>query len=186
MLTPKTISTAPEERAARKRPRWVSWIVELALVVIIVKGVGWFQSRHLPPTGEPAPAVTFTDLQGQRHTLDELRGKHTLLHFWATWCGVCKMEHGTLNAVHADLDDDQALVAIAADGDDVAHLKAHIAEAGIEYPVWIADRGAVEAFKVKSFPTNFYLDPEGLLSSRDVGMSSRWGVKSRLGCEGGF
>lgn len=172
------------EPPKRRLPKVAVWAFELLIIIGVLQLVGWFQARHLPESGTPAPAVTFTDLEGNPHTLDELKGKQALLHFWATWCSVCKMEHGTLNAVYEDLDEDQALIALVADGDDLRHLKAYISSANIKYPVWIADQAALTAFGVKSFPSNIYLDPQGLLHGGDVGMSSRWGVQARLGCAG--
>jgi cytochrome oxidase Cu insertion factor (SCO1/SenC/PrrC family) len=44
-------------------------------------GVG-FQAYQ---PAKPAPAFTLVDLDGQRRTLADYRGKVVLLFFWATW-----------------------------------------------------------------------------------------------------
>lgn len=48
--------------------------------------------RFTDLTGRPAPDFSLTDLQGQRHTLSQLRGKVVMLIFWATWCKTCPVE----------------------------------------------------------------------------------------------
>jgi thiol-disulfide isomerase/thioredoxin len=39
-----------------------------------------------------APAVTFTDGKGAKHTLKEFQGKYVLVNLWAAWCAPCVAE----------------------------------------------------------------------------------------------
>ncbi len=64
----------------------------------------------------PAPDFTAVDNQGHPVKLSSFRGKVVLLNFWASWCGVCKMEKPQLDTMADEMtDDDFVTVALASD-----------------------------------------------------------------------
>jgi len=42
--------------------------------------------------GATAPAISLPDANGTMKTLDDLKGKYTLLDFWASWCSPCLLQ----------------------------------------------------------------------------------------------
>src|SRR5690606_40827885 len=56
------------------------------IAVLAIAGAGVWQFSGAAQT---APELTFTDLQGDSITTDELRGKVVLVKFWATSCTTC-------------------------------------------------------------------------------------------------
>jgi thiol-disulfide isomerase/thioredoxin len=155
---------------------------EVGIVVALYFGITAWQGRKLLGSSAPAPAFALQSLDGKRVSLADLRGKRVLLHFWATWCGVCKREHGALNAVQAGLGPDEVLLSVVADADDPEAVRRYAAEAGIRYPVLLADDRVVRDYRVSAFPTNYFVAKDGTISAHTVGMSSRFGMDARLGC----
>ncbi len=187
---PQSTEPAPEGSAQPEPPREPPsrlrrlrrYALEALAVVVIFLLASHFQTRNLVDHDAPAPNLTLRDLDGKVVSLADFRGKRVLLHFWATWCGVCTQEVGALNATYDALPEDQALVTVVADGDDEAAVRKFVAERGVRYPVLLGTDAAVRAFRVSAFPTNYYVTADGRVDSATVGMSSRWGMRARLGC----
>jgi peroxiredoxin len=141
-----------------------------------------WQERRLIHTSKSAPNFTLSTLDGRSVSLESLRGKRVLLHFWATWCGVCRREFDALNAVHHRLGPGEALLSVVADADDPERIRSFVSEHGIEYPVLLGTNAVLRAFHVDVFPTNYYVDGSGVITSHTIGMSTRFALASRLGC----
>lgn len=180
------VTPAPPQsaRTPARRRRWLSWLLQGLVVALIYVAVSsWRTSSLLPTDGQrAAPELHLQSLDGQPFALSSLRGKRVQLHFWATWCGVCRQEFGALNAVHAGLAEDEVLVSVVADSEDTQALQAFVREHHINYPVLLGTADAIRAYRVDAFPTNYYLDQAGKIRGTDVGLSTRWGMSSRLGC----
>lgn len=158
-------------------------LLQVALVLGVLLAVGHWQTRNLLPRGEAiAPEFTLADLNGRRVRLSDFRGKTVLLHFWATWCGVCRQEVGALNALAESLGEDQVLLAVVADSDDPAAIEQFVREHSVRYPVLLGDDRVIDAYRVNMFPTNYFLDRDGRIAGTTVGMSTRWSLRARMGC----
>ena len=136
---------------------------------------GW-RGRDLVADGTPAPDLALRDLQGNLHRLSDYRGRPVMLHFWATWCGVCRQEFGALNAVEAARGD-ALLLAVAEDGDDGAALRSFVKERGLTYPVLRGSDSVSRQWGITVFPTTFYLDREGRIVTHQMGMTTRWSMQ---------
>jgi peroxiredoxin len=177
---------APEMTAAPAGPsrarRIRRYVLEGALVVGVFLTVSHLQTRKLIPDDTKAPDLTLRDLDGRTVTLADLHGKRVLLHFWATWCGVCQHEVGALNATQAALAPDEVLLTVVADGDNRAAVEKFANERGVRYPILLGNEDIVRRFHVNVFPTSYYLSPDGRIDDATVGMSTRYAMQTRLGC----
>jgi len=182
MSTLESADPDPSAKPARRRWTWqriARVSLEILVVVALFVAIGFWQARDLLPGGEPAPPFSLVTLDGEILTAESLRGRTVVLHFWATWCGVCRREFGALNAVHRRLGDDAILLAIADDANEEA-LRRFVQEHRLEYPIAIARPETLEAFHVSVYPTTYYVAPDGRVITRDVGMTSRYGMRARI------
>ena len=115
-----------------------------------------------------APDFELAVLDGERVRLSQLRGQAVVLNFWAAWCGPCRAEVPQLTRF-ADQNPDVAVFGIATDGQP-AELRAAVKKLGMGYPVLIADRSTVEAYRVTTLPTTVFVDAEGSVSGAHTGM----------------
>ena len=145
--------------------------------------VGAFQTRrHLASSAAPAPAFELTSLDGRRVSLERFRGRRVLVHFFATWCGVCKLELPSLRSLHDSIanDGDAVLLAVVEDSDDVAAVRRFARDHDLRYPILLGSDAVIAAYRVGAYPTNYYLRPDGSISSSSVGLSTRIGMSARL------
>ncbi|WAS95726.1 redoxin domain-containing protein [Nannocystis punicea] len=110
-----------------------------------------------------APLPDFS-LRGTDHrevTLASLRGKIVVLHFWFKTCAGCLLEmpeFSAFAAAHAG-DPDVAVVSIHYGG-SLGDVAPWVREQKLPFPV-LMDDGYAERVGVRSYPTTWFLDPEG-------------------------
>lgn len=170
---------APKLQKMRKRFRW---LLELALLAVVYWGVSSWQSGGLLPAGTIAPKLNLSTLEGEEFSLESLRGKRVLLHFWATWCGVCRREHEALNAIQEGLGPDEVLLSVVLDVQDEEPVRLAMEKGEIRYPVLLGTDQVQADYRVSAFPTNYFVDAAGAISAATVGMSTHWALGARLGC----
>src|SRR5690606_26153841 len=71
----------------------------IAAVLVVTVGLVWLG----PWSGEPAPEVNFTTLDGREINLADLRGQPVLVTFWATTCPGCVAEIPHLKNLYSEL-----------------------------------------------------------------------------------
>ncbi|HET7543431.1 MAG TPA: TlpA disulfide reductase family protein [Polyangiaceae bacterium] len=158
---------------------WSSFALQVALVASVFVAVTAYQTRH-HLARQSAPDFSLLDLSGNRVSLSQYRGKRVLLHFFATWCGVCRAELPSLRSLQRNLDADEALLAIVEDSDDVEAVRRFAREHELGYPILLGTREILRAYRVSSFPTNYYVNGDGTVRTTTVGLSTRLGMTLRL------
>jgi thiol-disulfide isomerase/thioredoxin len=117
------------------------------------------------------PALNGVDLDGRPISTAALRGKVVIVNFWATWCPPCREEIPDLVKLQARYRDHLQIIGIAQDSGSIADVKRFAADHGMNYPTILSTPDIEKLFPpVSALPTSFFLDRDGRLAQKHVGM----------------
>jgi len=143
-------------------------VVASALALALAVGVGVYMSTGVAA----APASTFVLLDGSRKSTDDLKGKVTLVNFWATSCVTCV---GEMPKVVSTYQKYQAqgydTLAVAMSYDPPAYVVNFAETRKLPFKVAIDNTGAVAKAwgDVQLTPTTYLVNKRGEIVKRYVG-----------------
>jgi peroxiredoxin len=121
--------------------------------------------------GFQAPQFTLERLDGGVSALSEFRGKVVLLNFWATWCGPCRAEMPSLEALsHQFPSQDFVVVGISTDYEGSQIVQPFTDSFGLTFPILLDPEMQVnDKFEIRSLPTSIVLDRRGVIRHKFFG-----------------
>lgn len=125
---------------------------------------GDMRAMVLHDVPQEVPEVSFTDVDGQEHTLAGFEGRFVVLNFWATWCAPCREEMPSLNALQQLLGGEGfAVVTIASGRNPIPAINRFFEEEGVtDLPVYLDPRQTMSRqMGVLGLPITVLLNPEG-------------------------
>lgn len=159
-----------------RRARWSGYLAWLALALVIVAGLRWWQQRELVAGAAPALAAETLGGGGVELTGAAASGP-ILVYFWASWCPVCRLEQGAIDTLARE----RAVITVAMQSGDDGAVRRYLAEHGLRMPVINDPQGALAAqWGVRATPTLFVVDRHGVIRFREVGYTTEAGLRLRL------
>jgi len=155
--------------------RWMLRFLELALLVGLILGLHAYQTRGL--VSGSAPMFSGELLDGEAVSLGDYYGRPVLLHFWATWCPVCRLEQSSIDRIARE----HPVLTVALDELSANDMRDWMTEQGVSYPVVRDPSGVVAAqFGVSGVPTSMVVDAQGRIRFVAVGYTTEAGLRLRL------
>jgi thiol-disulfide isomerase/thioredoxin len=132
---------------------------------------------------QPAPEVTFKDLDGTDTTLANYRGKVVLVNFWATWCDPCYIEIPWLIEMQQKYEAKGfTVLGIAMDEEGKSAVAPFLAKERfnvngqklpMNYPVVIGNDDVADKFGgLLGYPTSFLISKDGKIVKKVQGLIS--------------
>ncbi|HIQ40325.1 MAG TPA: redoxin domain-containing protein [Sulfurivirga caldicuralii] len=147
----------------------------LLLFVLLWSGIRFWQQADMAEG--PLPVHSLPTLAGTTLDLTAL-DKPLLLHFTASWCPICQLQHGTMQA----LSQRWTVVQIITQSGDRPAMIAYAEEHGIPLDRAIPDPDGqiLKIFGANAVPADFFVGHDNSISFHEMGYTTRLGYEIRL------
>jgi thiol-disulfide isomerase/thioredoxin len=161
-------------------------IVFAVCLVVLMGALGWAGARYGRRAEAPAESAatlhllsnpvsvghfSARDLDGREISLESLRGKVTIVNFWATWCPPCRAEIPDLIALQEKYKNDLQIIGVSQDDESVEVVKRFVDEYRINYPIVMSTPELERVFTgIYALPTSFIIDRDGRIAQKHVGL----------------
>lgn len=158
---------------ARQR-KWIRRAIELLLILALLFAFRAYQHRDHPESPPPLAGQLIT---GESFSLEQYRGQPLLIHIWATWCGICVLEQGSIEAIAQDY----PVLSIAMRSGSDLTMQQYMADNQLSFAVLNDAAGAISSsWGVHATPSSFILNSDGKIQFTEVGYTTEWGLRLRL------
>lgn len=153
-----------EDFPRRSRLRIALWIgLAVAMIVALALSLRPAEERGMPDF----ELELLTD--SGTLSLEDLKGKPTVLNFWASWCTPCREEAATLEDASRKYSGEVQFVGVDIQ-DTEDNARAFLEEFDVTYPIVLDyDRTLASELGVPPLPQTFFIDADGNLLGSEAG-----------------
>lgn len=163
-----------QDQSRVRRPRWLRWLRDIALLLLVFAGIQWWQARDL--VAGPAPALVGLLSDSREYRLSPADGP-VLVHFWATWCPVCRLEQNSIDSISSD----REVITIATNSGSADEVNTYLDEHGLGMRVLMDETGEIaRRWGVAGVPASFIVDRKGRIEYAGMGYATEIGLRARM------
>lgn len=161
----------------KEKTRWKRYLKEIVLGVVVIfifsNIIGYIRAPKLESDQLSLPPVVLLD--GTPYKVP--KGRPVVLHFWGTWCPVCRAEASNIDT----LANSYEVVTVAVNSGSADAVRTYMEKHKLHYRVINDPDGKLAAaYRVNVFPTTFIFDANGKLRFTETGYSTTVGMLTRL------
>lgn len=141
--------------------------------VIFANIISIYRSREL--NKEPLQTTSFTLLDTSKYTIEEK--KPLIIHFWATWCPICRAELSNIELLSKH---HQVITVVVKSGNSDL-IKEYANQHKLNFKVINDSNGSMaRKFNVSMFPTTIIYNKNKNIAFTDVGYTSTFGILLKI------
>ncbi|MGB1298141.1 MAG: TlpA family protein disulfide reductase [Psychrobium sp.] len=164
--------------------RWLKSFGQLLFIVVCFIAVSLFLSRDMLANKTPAPQLALSQhlspLELDSNAIDFTFSDEepTLVYFFAPWCTVCALSQPSLSAFK-QIRSEVKVVMIALDWETREQVKVFQQEHEFDHPILLGDHHIKQQWRVDAYPSYYFVDRNGNISSKDRGLVTLPGLVAR-------
>jgi len=110
-------------------------------------------------------------MQGKPVSLADFKGQVVLVNFWATWCGPCRVEMPSMEAMYKEMNAQGfEILAVSTDEEGSAVTKPYVEATQLTFPILHDTKYEVGAtYGVRTLPMSYVVDRKGIIQHRIYG-----------------
>jgi peroxiredoxin len=117
-----------------------------------------------PWSGGATPPLELGDVDGKVHRLADYRGKAVLVNFWATWCGPCREEMPSMEALRVAMQGKPFVVLAVNVGEGARAARSFGEKMSLGFPLLLdRDTSTTRAWSARVLPASFVVGPDGTI-----------------------
>ncbi|MGD8912905.1 MAG: protein disulfide oxidoreductase [Candidatus Thiodiazotropha sp.] len=164
-----------EKKHGRQANRLVSRFSSIFSLLLALFLIHLWQTRDLVE-GTP-PMLSGQTLQGEWFDMAKQTEWPVLIHFWASWCQVCRLESSGIQSLSRDY----PVIAVAMQSGSESDVSQFLKQHQLEMPVINDPDGKLAAaWQVRGVPTSYIVSSDGRIRFSTVGFTFPLTLRMRL------